>query len=133
MKTFFYSKYKYYPHPDYSNDWKDPLQTTSGVTGESKESQLFYSTNPLNLSWVTKNSGCGLFRIFCHRSVSLQRVFPEMGCPTLSKHKTFWYLFGLANKILCSSISCILGIFLLLPQPHLGSYCSDFFNEVISQ
>ena len=45
----------------------------------------FFSTNPFNSSWETKNSGCGLLRNPCHRSVSLQRVLPEMGCKTLSK------------------------------------------------
>ena len=76
-------------------DWKDPLQTTTRFTGDSKESTLFYSTNPFNLSWEKKNSGSGLFRIPSHKSVSLQRVLPEMGCPTLSKFNTgkvapFW-------------------------------------------
>ena len=59
----------------------------------SKESTMFYSTNPFNLSCETKN--CGLLRIPCHKSVSLQRVLTEMGCPTLSKFNTakvtpFW-------------------------------------------
>ena len=60
-------------------------RTTSCFTGDSKESILFYSTNQFNSSWETNNSGCGLLRNPCHRSVSLQRVLPEMGCQTLSK------------------------------------------------
>ena len=80
-------------------DWKHPMQTTTCFTGDSKESTLFYSTNPFNLSWETKNSGCGLFRIPSHKSVSLQRVFPEIGCPTWSKCNTgkiapFWSCYG---------------------------------------
>ena len=62
------------------------------------------STNPFNLSWETKNSGCGLLRIPCHKSVSLQRVLPEMGYSALSKFNTskvapswscYWKLCGL--------------------------------------
>ena len=53
---------------------------------------------PFNLSWEIKNLGCGLLSIPCHKSVSLQRVLPEMGCPTLSKFNTgkiapFWSCF----------------------------------------
>ena len=94
MKTF--TANEYMAHTQFiQKDWKDPLQTTTCFTGDSKESTLFYSTNPFNLSWETKNSGCGLPRIPYHKSVSLQRVLPEMGCPTLSKFNTgkeapFW-------------------------------------------
>ena len=69
-----------YPwNPVYSKGWKDPLQTTTCLTGDSKESTLFYSTNPFNLSWETNNPCCGLHRIPCHTSGSLQRVLPEIG------------------------------------------------------
>ena len=98
MYENFYSKWVYGPHPVHSTDWKDSLQTTTCFTGDSKESTLFYSTNPFNLSWETKNSGCGLLRIPGQKSVSLQRVLPEMGCPALSKFNTckiatFWSCF----------------------------------------
>ena len=49
------------------------------MTGDFKESTLFYSNNPFNSSWETKNPGCGLLRIHCHTSGSLQRVLPEIG------------------------------------------------------
>ena len=81
MKTF--TANEYMAHTLFiEKDWKDPLQTTTCFTGDYNESTLFYSTNPFNLSWETKNSGCGLFRIPSHKSVSLQRVLPEMRCPT---------------------------------------------------
>ena len=94
----FYSKWIYGPHPVHSKDWKDLWQTTTCFTGDSKESTMFYSTNIFNLSWETKNSGFGLLRIPCHKSVRLKRVIPEMGCPILSKFNPckiapFWSCF----------------------------------------
>ena len=85
MYENFYSKWVYGPHPVHSTEWKDSLQTTTCFTGDSKKSTLLYSTYPINLSWDTKNSGCGLLRIPCHKISSLQRVLPEMGCSALSK------------------------------------------------
>ena len=98
MWTIYENRYRKWingPHPVHSTDWKDPLQTTTCFTGYCKESTLFYSTNPFNWSWKTKNSGCGLLRIPCHKSVCLKRVLPEMGCSALSKFTTgkvvpFW-------------------------------------------
>ena len=80
-----YSKWVYGPHPVHSTEWKNSLQTTTCFTGDSKKSTLLYSTNPINLSWDTNNSGCGLLRIHCHKNFSLQRVLPEMGGSALSK------------------------------------------------
>ena len=37
-------------HAFHSNDLKDPLQTTTCFTGDSKEPIFSYSTNPFNLS-----------------------------------------------------------------------------------
>ena len=114
MYENFYSKWVYGPHPVHSNDLKDPLQTTTCFTGDSKESIFFYSTNPFNLSWETKNSGCGLVRIPCHTSVSLQRIFPGMGCPTLSKFNTgkvallwssYWEFYGFGYPLFYLSFS----------------------------
>ena len=88
MFEHFYRKWVYGQHPVHSNDWTDPLHTTTCLTGVTKEYTLIYSPNLFNMSWQKKNSGYGLLRTTCHKSVSLQRVFPEMGCPTLSKFYT---------------------------------------------
>ena len=54
------------------------LQTSTCGKPE-KESTLFYSRNPFNLSWETKNPGCGLLRFWYARGGSLQRAHSKVG------------------------------------------------------
>ena len=81
------------PHqPVYSKGLEDPLQTTTKGTPESKESTLFYSSNPFNSSWETMNPGCGVFRLWCG---SLLRVHSEIGWQMTRQADTWYSVWGL--------------------------------------